>query len=103
MGGRERGKAGDFQRTKRLLAASAAGGGGEGESPAAAPAGVGEKHKKHKKSTGSLCFISLETSAPSQARPTGAAGQKAPLLLLPEARSRRGSSILTPWGDIWGG
>lgn len=58
--------------------------------------------KKHKKSTGSLCFISLETPAPSQARPTGAAGQKA-LLLLPEVWSRRGSSILTPWGDIWGG
>lgn len=102
MDGRERGKAGDFQRTKRLLAASEASGSGEGESPAAAPAGVGEKHKKHKKSTGSLCFISLETPAPSQARPTRAAGQNA-LLLLPEAWSRRGSSILTPWGDIWGG
>lgn len=40
-------KSGDFQRTKRLLAASIAGG-GEGESPAPAPAGVEEKHKKHR-------------------------------------------------------
>lgn len=44
---RSRGKPGDFQRTKRLLAASVAGS-GEGESPAPAPAGVGEKHKKHR-------------------------------------------------------
>lgn len=40
-----RGKSGDFQRTKRLLAASVDGS-GEGESPAPAPAGVREKHKK---------------------------------------------------------
>lgn len=42
---RDRGKSGDFQRTKRLLAASVDGS-GEGESPAPAPAGVREKHKK---------------------------------------------------------
>lgn len=41
-----RGKSGDFQRTKRLLAAGMAGGGGE--FPAPAPAGVGKRHKKHR-------------------------------------------------------
>lgn len=57
-----RGKSGDFQRTKRLLAASTAG-------RASPPRRSSWGRRKCTKSAGSLCFISLATPAPSQGWP----------------------------------
>lgn len=91
-----RGKSGDFQRTKRLLAASIAGG-GEGESPSPAPAGVGKKHKKHREFV--FYLPGNPGSIPGMAHGGGPA--KTRCCRRRRVQGRR-SSIPYAWGDIWG-
>lgn len=91
-----RGKSGDFQRTKRLLAASIAGG-GEGESPSPAPAGVGKKHKKHRE------FVFYLPGNPGSIAGTAHGGGLAKRRCCRRRRvCGKRSGIPYGWGDIWG-